>query len=336
MNLCRWPMTLAAAVVLAGVAAGSATAQAVSDLYRITDSVSGTHVEYHRIAIAPGNEVLLADLQGPGKVTYFYITDDTQGKFFPGLVLKVLWDDETEPSILVPLSDFFGALHGRTIDYQSAPMQINHACFMCYLPMPFSQRARFLLANDGDRDYSQSVAYGIDFERSADFAREKSRLHCTWRRTNPTRNGMHTLLEVHGRGHYVGNFLQVHSKYGGWWGEGDTLLTIDGTTMTHSPGTEDEYGACWEFGHTFSYLYSGYLLKEEPDHRMYRWYLANPVRFQKSLKVEIQNQRWQDGQIPSRDDYTSVAFWYQEEPHDRLTLPGFAERTAPSQAAEYK
>jgi hypothetical protein len=149
---------------------------------------------------------------------------------------------------------------------------------------------------------------------------------------------LHTVLEVQGRGQYVGNFLQVHSQFGGWWGEGDTLFHVDGQALIHTPGTEDEYGSCWGFEHTYSYLYlySGYLQMEKQDHRMYRWYLANPVRFQKSLQVEIQNQRWENGQIPSRDDYTSVAFWYQEEPHGKLLLPSFADRTAPSQAAEYK
>jgi hypothetical protein len=328
--------TLVLRGMLAGVLSGSVAAQNLSDLHRITNGVSGSHVEYHRVEIGPGKEAPLADLPGPGKVTYFYITDDTQGRFFPGLVLKVLWDDEAEPSIQVPLSDFFGAIGGQTIDYQSVPMQINHACFMCYLPMPFSQRARFVLANDGDKPYSQSMAYGIDYERGDQFAQEKSRLHGVWRRSNPTQNGMHTLLEVQGRGHYVGNFLQVHSRFAGWWGEGDPLFHVDAKVMTHTPGTEDEYGLCWGFEHKYSYLYSGYLQMEKQDHRMYRWYLANPVRFQKSLKVEIQNQRWENGQIPSRDDYTSVAFWYQEEPHGKLQLQPFAERTAPSQAAEYK
>ena len=30
--------------------------------------------------------------------------------------------------------------------------------------MPFAKRARFVLANDGDRDYAQSMAYGVDYE----------------------------------------------------------------------------------------------------------------------------------------------------------------------------
>lgn len=315
--------------------ANAAVGQGVSDLYRITGGVSDSHVEYHPVKIPQGKEVLLAEFQGPGKVTYFYITDDSGGKFHRGLVLKVFWDDEKEPSIHVPLADFFGAIGSKTIDYQSAPMKINHFCYMCYVPMPFSRQARFVLANDGDTDYSRNVAYGIDHERGEQFAGEKSRLHCQWHRSNPTQNAIHPILEVQGRGHYVGNFLQVHSKYRGWWGEGDTIFHIDGKTITHTPGTEDEYGSCWGFEHTYSYLESGYLLMEKEDHRMYRWYLANPVRFQQSLKVEIQNQRYENGQIPSRDDYTSVAFWYQEEPHRAFKLPSFAERVAPSKAAEY-
>ena len=104
-------------------------------------------------------------------------------------------------------------------------------------------------------------------------------------------DGLHTILDVHGSGHYVGNFLQVFTRYAGWWGEGDTIFDLDGKTMTHTPGTEDEYGSCWEFGHTFSYMYAGYIQNEAGKNRMYRWYVTNPVRFQKSLKVVIQNQR---------------------------------------------
>jgi hypothetical protein len=123
----------------------------VQNLFQITDATSGSHVEYHPLDLAKGGEFQLADLAGPGKVTYFYITDNSRGHFYAGLVLKVFWDGETTPSINVPLSDFFGAIAGETIDYHSALIDINHLCYMSYLPMPFSRRARFVLANDGDR-----------------------------------------------------------------------------------------------------------------------------------------------------------------------------------------
>ncbi len=338
MNTPKLLFSLALTVAgLSFLAPGSARAQEVTDLYRITGGVSRNHMEYHQLKVPKGDAVVLADLKGPGKVTYFYITDDTQVRWHPGLVLKVFWDDEPEPSIQAPLSDFFGAMGGKTLEYQSAPLQINHACYMSYFPMPFSQRARFLLANDGERDYSQSVAYGIDYEQSPAFSGEKSRLHCAWRRSNPVKDGLHTILEAQGRGHYVGNVLQVFTRFTGWFGEGDTIFHLDGATQTHTPGTEDEYGSCWGFEHTYSYLYSGYLQNDKGNNRMYRWYVANPVRFAQSLKVEIQNQH--DNGRPTTDDaddYTSVAFWYQEEPHQTFTLPPFAERTASSKAGVKK
>lgn len=305
-------------------------AQSVQEAYHITDGVFHNHMDYQQLTIPKGGETVLADLQGPGKVTYFYITDSSPAPFYPGLVLKIFWDNETNPSVLVPLSDFFGSFGQKTIDFQSAFIKVNHHCYMSYWPMPFSKRARFVLANDGDRDYSESVAYGIDYEQDGSFANEPSRFCCAYNRSNPVTNGLHTILDMQGHGQYMGNFLEVHTEFNGWWGEGDTIFDIDGQTTHHTPGTEDEYGSCWGFGHTYSYLESGYLQMGK-DNRMYRWYAANPVRFQNSLKVEIQNQH-QNGTpttASNADDYTSVAFWYQEEPHKPLTLPPFAERTAP-------
>ena len=322
-----------AACLLAGIRGGPLAAQGVGGLYRLSDGTSQTHMEYHQVSIAKGKEAVLADLKGPGKVTYWYITDSSGGKFYRGLVLKVFWDDRRDPSINVPLGDFFGAMAGKTIDYQSAPMQIEHLCYMCYLPMPFSARARFVLANDGDKDYSQSMAYGIDYEQGRQYAGEKSRLCAAWRRSNPVRQGLHPIADIRGRGHYVGNFLQVQTKFTGWWGEGDTIFHRDGQPITHSPGSEDEYGACWGFGNTYSYLYSGYLQNENGANRMYRWYVTNPVRFRDSLKVEIQNQH--DNGTPTTtdaDDYTSIAYWYQEDPRQAVTLQPFSERMAASKA----
>lgn len=313
---------------------GTAAAQTVSDLYHINDGVTHSQMDFRPVLVPQGGEHILANLEGPGKVTYFYITDDRVGTWYPGLVLKVFWDDAKYPSIQVPLSDFFGAIAGKTVDYPSALLQINHACFMSYLPMPFAKRARFILANDGDHDYSQKVAYGIDLERNAAYAKERSRLHCEWRRSNPVTNGLHTTMETQGRGQYVGCILQVVSKaHNVWFGEGDTIFHLDAQTFGHSPGTEDEFGSCWEDPNwrVFSSPYCGHILNADGINRMYRWYVANPVRFQKSLKVEIQNQHLNG--MPTTldaDDYTTVAFWYEEKPHRVAALPALKERTRAS------
>src|SRR5580693_8101148 len=94
----------------------------VNDIFRITRGTFGSHVEYHGIDLTPGNEFVLADLNGPGKITYFYYTDDSNfhasdgsGRLYEGLVLKVYWDNAAEPSILVPLWAFFGAFNHKPI-----------------------------------------------------------------------------------------------------------------------------------------------------------------------------------------------------------------------------
>jgi Protein of unknown function (DUF2961) len=337
-----YPFTfLLAALALVGLSAEQADAQ-LSTIYRITNSVSASHVEYRNVELKPGQEMTLADLTGPARITYFYWTDDSHfhptegsGAMYEGLVLRMFWDDASEPSIQVPLWAFFAQFDHRATDFQSALMEVKHHCFMSYLPMPFSKHARITLLNDGPESYSRSAAWGVDYEHDVAMANESSRLHAAWLRSNPTRDSLHEILNVTGRGQYIGSILQVNTKYEGWWGEGDTLFEVDGTSYTHSPGTEDEYGSAWGFDRPYSSQYTGYIEMEQGRNRMYRWYVPNPVRFQKELKVTIQDQRFQNGQVKSRDDFTTVAFWYQESAHPAPPLPSFQERTAPSHISLY-
>ena len=51
---------------------------------------------------------------------------------------------------------------------------------------------------------------------------------------------------------------------------------------------------------------------------MYRWHVLDPVRFEKALRVTIQDLGWRrNGQyyLSRNDDFSSVVYWYQ-------TLPG--------------
>src|SRR5580704_12922399 len=167
--------------------------QSLSDIYSVTGGISNAKVESHDYQIKPGEESLLGDLEGPGKITYFYITDDslfhrtdTTGFAYPGLILRVYWDGNDKPSINVPLWGFFGNFNRESIEYASLTMSVTRWNNNCYLPMPFSKHARFSLLNDGDQVYSRSVAFGICSERDEKFATETSRLHATWSRSNPT------------------------------------------------------------------------------------------------------------------------------------------------------
>ena len=53
---------------------------------------------------------------------------------------------------------------------------------------------------------------------------------------------------------------------------------------------------------------------------LYRWHVMDPVRFDKDLKVTIQDLGWRkDGRyLAQKSDISSVCFWYQSEPHAKF------------------
>ncbi len=46
----------------------------------------------------------------------------------------------------------------------------------------------------------------------------------------------------------------------------------------------------------------------------------DPVRFEKDIKITMQALGWRSGgrYLPLKDDISSVAFWYQTEPHAKF------------------
>ena len=61
------------------------------------------------IKVEAGETVLLADINGPGIINQLWITSDL--KLYRALVLRIYWDNELEPSVEVPLGDFFAMGH---------------------------------------------------------------------------------------------------------------------------------------------------------------------------------------------------------------------------------
>jgi hypothetical protein len=67
------------------------------------------------------------------------------------------------------------------------------------------------------------------------------------------------------------------------------------------------------------------LYRSQERFGLYRWHIADPVRFDHDLRVTIQDLGWQTNgkYLPEMDDIASVAFWYQTEPHAAFPkLPG--------------
>ena len=62
---------------------------------------------------------------------------------------------------------------------------------------------------------------------------------------------------------------------------------------------------------------------------MYRWHILDPIRFEKDLKVTIQDLGWRnDGRyLDQKSDISSVVFWYQTEPCTKFPTFTFSRRS---------
>ena len=138
--------------------------------------------------------------------------------------------------------------------------------------------------------------------------------------------GNYVWMEATGRGHFVGVTMSVLQNQDGWWGEGDDMFFVDGekTPSINGTGSEDYFLGAWDFGgHPFAYaLFGAPVVGQEVAggrSSVYRFHLDSPIPFTKSLRATIEH-----GHANVRsDNYFSVAYWYQSEPHAAFpALPG--------------
>ncbi len=179
MSRYNWVVGVFSAWILCRLLASPAAAQQLDDLYRVRDAVSQSYVEYHQVTVPKGKEVVLADLKGPGKVTYFYVTPVSD------MVLKIFWDDESEPSVWRRWATSSGPCGARPSTTSLCPCKSSMAvtCVICRCRFPSVHGSSW--PTTATRTTPPSMAYGIDYEQDQQYAAEKSRLHCMWRRSNP-------------------------------------------------------------------------------------------------------------------------------------------------------
>jgi hypothetical protein len=90
------------------------------------------------IVIEPGQTFTLAEINGSGAIQHIWMTPTGNWRYS---VLRFYWDDEKEPSIEVPVGDFFGMGWGEFATLNSLAVTVNPgSAFNCYWVMPFRKK----------------------------------------------------------------------------------------------------------------------------------------------------------------------------------------------------
>jgi hypothetical protein len=321
------------------------------------------------VPIEPSASATVLEATGAGVVTHLWFTIASQDPMhLKNLVLRAWWDGENNPSVETPIGDFFGLGLGEYFVYQSALLAVAPVkALNAYFQMPFSTGARITVTNEGSIR-TNALYYAADYAVLPSLASDIGRFHAQYRQAAPCKgwtnnwanNGSpginerknldgkdnYVFFEAAGRGHFIGVTQSVLQNQNGWFGEGDDMIFIDGDTMPtiNGTGTEDYYNGAWDFGlQSFANMHQGAPYVVDPEkiggrYCLYRWHVESPITFEKSIRVTIEH-----GHANHRsDDFYSVGYWYQTEPHagfpklppaeqriPRLFDPGGAAAPAP-------
>jgi len=280
------------------------------------------------IRIEAGQTFVLADITGSGAIQHVWMTPTGDPRLS---ILRIYWDGEKEPSVECPVGDFFACGMGRWVQVTSLAVCVNPRNGLnCYWTMPFRRGCKVTMTNIDDK--AMVLYYQIDYTLTH-VPEDMAYFHAQFRRVNPLAfKDVYTIVDgIKGQGQYVGTYMIWGSNSPGWWGEGEIKFYIDGDKEFPTicgTGTEDYF--CGSYGFTrpgtndyqpFNTPYAGMpqviQSKEQPRFGLYRWHIMDPIRFEKDLRVTIQALGWQsEGRyLPLKDDLSSVAFWYQTEPH---------------------
>jgi len=292
------------------------------------------------LVISSKELVTLAEIDGPGAIQHIWITQNGKNRTsWRKVTLRFYWDNEEFPSVEVPMGDFFG--NGWQVPHEISSLAVcvnPYFGFNCYWVMPFRKKCKITLENLAENEIK--IFYQVDYVLNK-IPKDAAYFHAHFNRINPLpyKQDYTIVSGIKGKGQYVGCTMAWQTNDDDWWGEGEVKFFIDGDSdfpTICGTGTEDYVGGSHCFladdpvkkrvYKNYSNPYSGFYVVtgefKAPGSRfdMYRWHMTDPIRFEKDLKITVQALGWDDDRryLPLQEDISSVAFWYQIEPHNPL------------------
>ena len=346
VSRCILLVYLAASVSLTALGQSAAwqpnlTRQQTYTVHR-SSSADPTGANADRRQVDPGQTLTVLDTDGPGLVSHLWFTiASTEPYHLKRIVLRIYWDGEETPSVEAPIGDFFGLGLGYYFPWQSEMLSVGSVKDLnCFFPMPFERHARITVTNEGQRTI-KALYYNIEYRMEPTTLTPGTLyFHAQYRQAQPnhgwtsnwTRNNQplvnkkanltgqdnYVWLDARGTGQYAGVTMSILQNQDDWWGEGDDMFFVDGAKKPTIAGTgaEDYFLGAWGFrDHSFSYqLYGAPIVgkgRAGARSSVYRFHLDSPIVFRTSFKATIEH-----GNANHRsDNYYSVAYWYQAEPH---------------------
>jgi hypothetical protein len=238
--------------------------------------------------LIPGESSSPLEIAGPGIIRQFSFS----GEALEQVQLQIFWDRQGAPAVQAPLKYFFGQF--RTVGLNSRLGEAD-----CYIPMPFRQKARFVLSLLPGPRKDATVDLRVRWQEVRQIPSKALYFCARFSEENPARGFQDfTILRTEGSGQFLGlNLFDSGHNHGG----GDVAL-IDAAgpvpLVLHGICAEDYFSFAWhKTGRMHDYAGA-------PEHeRRYRFHFENPYPFKHSLQINFG--------VFGEQNPRSVAFWYQ-------------------------
>lgn len=127
-----------------------------------------------------------------------------------------------------------------------------------YWVMPYQKNAVVKLVNEGSEAISGSLKLSVGdykWQPNSMYFHVAYKELLNFASTAAQGKDFNYLTLKNKAGLYVGDVLQIAKNVGGWWGEGDEKIYVDGSTFPDNfgTGTEDYYGYAWGHPETFNH-----------------------------------------------------------------------------------
>lgn len=291
-------------------------------------------------------KVVIADIKGPAVITMIHFALPAKMSITRDVTLRIWWDGEKNPSVEAPLCDFFCDPNGALERVDSALVNKKRG-WNCYFPMPFAKSARVEVTMDSRRypnaDWGQAPCYSyVHYRTLASVPADSGYFHATWRQqTLLLGKTEYAVFEAKGRGQWIGWNMTIHApgSAGGYPVDENENFYIDGERepSIEWQGLEDSFGFSWGFPEQANgFAYTGY----QPYYNgaaAYRFNDGDRISFAKSVRMTVgfgKNENPMFRELFSKPEnaleLSSVAYWYQTEPHAAFEPLLSASKRAPN------
>jgi len=228
--------------------------------------------------------------------------------------LEIFFDDINKPYISAPLGDFFATAPGLN-KFRSLPLGVlDDGVMYSHWVMPFKRNYELRITNYSDERVSLKGNIISSKKKWNDGTRY---FHTEWIDLNnqPTRPYFDwTILDVQGKGAFVGTMMQIYNPVRKWWGEGDEKIFVDGEIFpsVFGTGTEDYFGYAWGDQTIFSYAFHNQPRADGPKYSgntcNSRFQIIDNIPFDKSFEFDM--EVWTH--TSTTVSLASTVYWYAE------------------------